>query len=201
MARLFKRLQDLFAANLDELLDRGLPQEQLFREVNAGIHNTQEALHDAQNSQRQLIQILHQHRQQAQRWRRRATQALHQDDEALARESLICQRDTETLIALLEQAQHVAQQTCQRLQAQHRTLEQQLAKAHRHAGNTPNHDTQGGAYEFLGRMGARLADMSANLGRTPADTQHQLAQNFRDIEQDAQLESELAALRREVDEK
>lgn len=199
MARLFKRLQDLFATNLDELLDRESTREQLLQQVNAGISSTREALQDAQQSQQQLMSLLHQHRQQAQRWRQRAAQALHQDDEAQAREALSCQRDIETLVAILEQARQQLRQTCERLQGQHQALEQQLAKTRRYPGDTPSDDTQGGGYEFLGRMGARLADMGASLGRQTPDPKAQLAQSFRDIEQDAKLESALAALRQELD--
>ena len=92
MPNIFKRISDILAANLNDLIDRVEDPErmvkQIIREMEDNIHIAEEGVIDAMASEKQLQKDLEQHRHQAATWRQRAEEALRADQEDLARAAL-----------------------------------------------------------------------------------------------------------------
>lgn len=208
MARLFKRLQDLFAANLNEVLNREDNPDavlgQAIGELQESLAASRDAVIDALTSEKQLHRELETQRRQAQRWQERASRALNSENEILAREALARKRDFDAIVQALAQSHQLAQQTTARLKSRLAALEQKLTETReaqhqlRAEPRADAGDSAGDGQEFLGRMGARLAKLSANLkgGNSAAD--EDLARNFQSIEEEARVESELADLKRNL---
>ena len=89
---LFKRINDVICANINDLLDRVEDPErmikQIIREMEMNISNAREGVVEAVASEKQLGKELDSHRDKAEEWRARGEQALRAGNEALAREAL-----------------------------------------------------------------------------------------------------------------
>ena len=76
MANLFKRISDVIAANLNDLVDRVEDPErmikQLIREMEENIASAREGVIDAVASEKQLAKELEHQRRQAEDWQQRA---------------------------------------------------------------------------------------------------------------------------------
>ena len=96
MPNIFKRISDVLAANLNDLIDRVEDPErmvkQIIREMEDNIRIAEEGVIDALASEKQLQKDLEQHRHQAATWRQRAEEALRADQEDLARAALTRKR-------------------------------------------------------------------------------------------------------------
>ena len=98
MPNIFKRISDILAANLNDLIDRVEDPErmvkQIIREMEDNIRIAEEGVIDAMASEKQLQKDLEHHRHQAATWRQRAEEALRADQEDLARAALTRKKST-----------------------------------------------------------------------------------------------------------
>src|ERR687888_1380272 len=135
MPNIFKRISDVLAANLNDLIDRVEDPErmvkQIIREMEDNIRIAEEGVIDAMASEKQLQKDLEHHRQQAATWRQRAEEALRADKEDLARAALTRKKEHDQIITTLEPAWEAAQQTSEQLKAQLHALEAKLEEARR----------------------------------------------------------------------
>jgi phage shock protein A len=135
MPNIFKRISDVLAANLNDLIDRVEDPErmvkQIIREMEDNIRIAEEGVIDAIASEKQLHKDLEHHRQQAATWRQRAEEALRADQEDLARAALTRKKEHDQIITTLEPAWEAAQHTSEQLKAQLHALEAKLEEARR----------------------------------------------------------------------
>jgi len=135
MPNIFKRISDVLAANLNDLIDRVEDPErmakQIIREMEENIRIAEEGVIDAIASEKQLHQDLEHHRQQSATWRQRAEEALRTDQEDLARAALTRKKEHDQIITPLESAWEAAQHTSAQLKAQLHALEAKLEEARR----------------------------------------------------------------------
>ena len=105
MPNIFKRISDILAANLNDLIDRVEDPErmvkQIIREMEDNIRIAEESVIDAIASEKQLQKDLEHHRQQAATWRQRAEEALRADQEDLARAALTRKKEHDQIITTL----------------------------------------------------------------------------------------------------
>ena len=135
MPNIFKRISDVLAANLNDLIDRVEDPErmvkQIIREMEDNIRIAEEGVIEAMASEKQLQKDLEHQRQQAATWRQRAEEALRADQDDLARAALTRKKEHDQIITTLEPAWEAAQHTSEQLKAQLHALEAKLDEARR----------------------------------------------------------------------
>jgi phage shock protein A len=133
--RIFARLSDLIAANVNALLDRAEDPAKMIAQV---IRDMEDGLADARRyaataiaAERRLGRELDQNRTQAEFWRAKARTALTLDREDLARRMIARKKEHDALVSSLE-AQHAQTvQTTVQVRTALRALEARLAEARR----------------------------------------------------------------------
>ncbi|AUB81109.1 PspA/IM30 family protein [Candidatus Thiodictyon syntrophicum] len=221
MANLFKRLGDVIAANLNELVDRVEDPErmikQIIREMEENIQNAREGVVDALASEKQLAKELEHQRRQSGEWQERARSALTAGNETLAREALLRKKEHDGIVASLETSWESARRTSERLKAQLRALEAKLEEARLKKGSLVARQRAAQAFEqmdqvrdrfktgldldhSLGRMADRVGEMEARMEAREelAGEYSQLEREFLRLETNVEVEAELAALRKEI---
>ncbi len=221
MANLFKRLGDVIAANLNDLVDRVEDPErmikQIIREMEENIQNAREGVVDALASEKQLAKELEHQRRQSGEWQERARAALTAGNETLAREALLRKKEHDGIVASLETSWESARRTSERLKAQLRALEAKLEEARLKKGSLVARQRAAQAFEqmdqvrdrfqtgldldhSLGRMADRVGEMEARMEAREelAGEYSQLEREFLRLEANVEVEAELAALRKEI---
>jgi phage shock protein A len=221
VANLFKRLGDVIAANLNELVDRVEDPErmikQIIREMEENIQNAREGVVDALASEKQLAKELEHQRRQSGEWQERARSALTAGNETLAREALLRKKEHDGIVASLETSWESARRTSERLKAQLRALEAKLEEARLKKGSLVARQRAAQAFEqmdqvrdrfktgldldhSLGRMADRVGEMEARMEAREelAGEYSQLEREFLRLETNVEVEAELAALRKEI---
>jgi phage shock protein A len=221
VANLFKRLGDVIAANLNDLVDRVEDPErmikQIIREMEENIQNAREGVVDALASEKQLAKELEHQRRQSGEWQERARSALTAGNETLAREALLRKKEHDGIVASLETSWESARRTSERLKAQLRALEAKLEEARLKKGSLVARQRAAQAFEqmdqvrdrfqagldldhSLGRMADRVGEMEARMEAREelAGEYSQLEREFLRLETNVEVEAELAALRKEI---
>ena len=138
MPNIFKRISDILAANLNDLIDRVEDPErmtkQIIREMEENIRLAEEGVIDAMASEKQLLKDLEHHRQQSAEWHQRAAEALRASKEDLARAALGRKKEHDQIVKTLEPSWEAARHTSEHLQAQLHALEAKLEEARRKRG-------------------------------------------------------------------
>jgi phage shock protein A len=221
MPNIFKRISDVLAANLNDLIDRVEDPErmvkQIIREMEDNIRIAEEGVIDAMASEKQLQKDLEHHRQQAATWRQRAEEALRVDKEDLARAALTRKKEHDQIIATLEPAWEAAQHTSEQLKAQLQALEAKLEEARRKRSTLVARQRAVEAREYLDqtmtslqagfdasdnftRMEDRVSEMEAKIAARAElrRDKTRLEREFRDLEVAKEVENELATLRQKL---
>jgi phage shock protein A len=217
---IFSRLSDLFAANLNALLDRAeepeVMLEQTIREMEEAHGRARRFAAVAIAAERRLGHDRDDNRGQAQRWQARAQEALAAGREDLARGALARKQEHEDLVRNLQDEHAEAAQAGQSARTALRALEARLAEArarqrvlvarHRTAQvriEVYRHLDTGGAH--FGASQARfdrLADrLSQRVEELAAEAElydlSGLEAEFTDLERRLAIDRELEAMRRE----
>ena len=133
--RLFRRIGDIIAANLNDLVDRFEDPEvmlkQAIREMETMIEETTGAAARAIASERLLAKDLADHERKARRWHARAEEAVVQGDDDLARQAIARAQEHEALAHALIEQRSAAQQTAQALRDQVNAMRAKQAEARR----------------------------------------------------------------------
>ena len=221
MANLFKRISDVIAANLNDLVDRVEDPErmikQLIREMEENINSAREGVVDALASEKQLAKELDSQRRQAEEWHSRARRALEAGNEALAREALLRKKEHDGIVANLEASWESARRTGDRLKAQLRALEAKLEEARLKKGSLVARQRAAQACEQMdrvsdrfqtgldldhsfGRMTDKVGEMEARMeARAELYGEYsEIEREFLKMETNSEVEAELAALRKEL---
>ena len=221
MPSIFKRISDVLAANLNELIDRVEDPErmvkQIIREMEENIRIDEEGVIDAMASEKQLLKDLEHHRQQSTAWHQRAEEALRASKEDMARAALGRKKEHDQIVKTLEPSWEAARNTSEQLKAQLQALETKLEEARRKRGTLVARQRAVEAQQQLDqttasmragldasanftRMEDRLAEMEA---RTAARAElrgdrSRLEREFRDLQVDKEVENELAELKKKM---
>jgi len=221
MPSLFKRINDVINANINDLVDRvedpGRMIKQIIREMEENIRVAKDGVIDAITSEKHLLKDLEHHRCQSQDWEKKAEIALQTHTDDLARTALLRKKEHDQIIKTLEPSWQSAKRTSERLKAQLRSLEakleearrkrstllarQRAAEARQHMDHTLTNMQAGlDAHTNFARMEDRVAEIEA---RTEAmeevnDAATQMEKDFLAMEIEAEVDSELAALKKKV---
>ncbi|AFL74398.1 PspA/IM30 family protein [Thiocystis violascens] len=221
MASLFKRISDVLAANLNDLVDRVEDPErmikQLIREMEENVNSAREGVIDALASEKQLARELEHQRGQAGEWHHRARLALESGNEALAREALLRKKEHDGIAANLQTSWESAQRTGERLKSQLRALEMKLEEARLKKGSLVARQRAAQAREQMGQVNDRFQtglDLDHSFGCMAGKVDEmearmeardelygeysQVEREFLKMEVDSEVEAELAALKRET---
>lgn len=221
MVNIFKRLNDVITANINDLIDRVEDPErmikQIIREMEENIRQAKDGVIDAIASEKKLEKEVVAHREQAAKWQEKAEGALKVGNEDLARAALLRKNEHQRMLKSTEPAWKAAVNTSATLKNQLRALEgkldeakrkkstlvarQRAAEASQHMERTSTAFENGlRTYDNFGRMEERVAEIEA---RTEAITElnrdsSDLEREFLDMEADTEVEAELAALKAKV---
>jgi phage shock protein A len=221
MPNIFKRISDVLAANLNDLIDRVEDPErmikQIIREMEDNIRVAEEGVIDAMASEKQLQKDLEHHRQQAATWRQRAEEALRAGQEDLARAALIRKKEHDQISTTLEPAWETAQRTSAQLKAQLHALEAKLDEARRKRSTLVARQRAVEARDYLdqtmtsiqagfdasanfARMEDRVSEMEAKIAARAElrRDKTRLEREFHDLGVATEVENELAALRKQL---
>ena len=223
MANLFARISDVITANISELIDRVEDPEkmikQIIREMEENIGRAKEGVVDAIASEKTLQQNVDRHSREAKTWQEKARIALKDSKEDLARQALIRKNEHDTILKSLEPALESAQGASASLKAQLKALEAKLDEAKLKRSSLVARQRAAEAMHGMtkldasfkkgldaeakfGRMEEKVADMEA---RTQAVTEvysdaDPVELEFLDMQVQNEVDAELAALKRELDE-
>jgi phage shock protein A len=221
MTSLFKRINDVLNANINDLIDRVEDPErmvkQIIREMEDNISKAKEGVVDAIASEKQLQKELESNQKQVADWLARAEIALRNNNEELARAALARKKEHEAIVKTLEPSWQAAKTISDRLKAQLHALEAKLDEARRkrtslaarqHAAHARQQmdktlsQFESGikAQSNFERMEDRVAEMEA---RTEAleelsNDRSQLEKEFLDLKTHAEIDDELQSLKKKV---
>ena len=222
MSSLFKRISDVIAANINDMIDRVEDPErmikQIIREMEENIRLAKDGVVEAIASEKRLQQEVEGHRRQAEAWQARAETALREGKEDLARAALARRKEHERILASLEPAWESAVNTSASLKAQLRALEAKLEEAKRKRGTLVARHRAAEARGQMEAIGARLQDgleaeksflrMEDRVAEMEARTlamaevnseRSTLEREILAMETDTEVEAELAALKRKLE--
>jgi phage shock protein A len=120
--RLFRRIGDIIAANLNVLVDRFEDPEvmlrQAIREMEAMIDDATAGAARAIASERLLVRDLADHEQKARRWNARAEEAVRSGDDDLARQAITRGFEHQAMAQALQEQRSSAERSAQALRSQ-----------------------------------------------------------------------------------
>lgn len=174
----FSRLTDIVTCNLSQILanetDPSVALGTIIAEMREGLAGANRSVKTAQNNVQRLEDELAFHRTEIAKWHDRAKTALGAGNEEDARDALTRKKETEDVLAGLEQQSEAAVNTRNHLQTMLRALEGRLADAVRRQSESVQSDDS-----------------------TVADRQVEAATDVT-TERNQQVEDELEKLRREL---
>lgn len=218
MTNIFKRINDVLSANINDLIDRVEDPErmvkQIIREMEENILRAREGVVDAIASEKKLQKELEYNRQQAAEWLGKAETALRTGNEGLARSALARKKEHDDIVKALEPAWQSANATSGRLKNQLRALEAKLEEARRKRGTLvarqraaeardqldqtlSRFDDGFAAHLQFSRMEDKVADMEARSAALDElnDLSSPLEKEFLDLEVRHEVDAELEKLK------
>ncbi len=187
----FSRLTEIVTCNLNNLLaeaaDPAVAIREIIQEMEEGVGGARRSCQTAATNEQRLSTEMDGHRTQISFWTAKAREELGRNNEVAAREALLRKREIEDLLAALQQQLQAAAATREQLQTTLRALEARLAdarrKEHELAATTALQDT------------AVLDQQSTAMGSSPRRADLDVPV---DRQRAAQIEDDLEALRREL---
>jgi len=218
MTNIFKRINDVLSANINDLIDRVEDPErmvkQIIREMEENILRAREGVVEAIASEKKLQKELESNRQLAADWLGKAETALRTGNEGLARSALARKKEHDDIVKALEPAWQSANATSERLKNQLRALEAKLEEARRKRGTllarqraaeardqldqTLSRFEDGfAAHQQFSRMEDKVADMEARSAALDEldNLSSPLEKEFLDLEVRQEVDAELEKLK------
>jgi len=221
MTHIFKRINDVISANINDLIDRVEDPErmikQIIREMEENISKAREGVVDSIASEKQLQKELEINQKQSAEWLGKAETALLNNNDELARSALARKKEHDNICKVLEPSWESAKNTSEKLKAQLKALEAKLEEARRkrsslvarqHAAEArqqmdktlSNFEEGIKVQSKFQRMEDRVTEMEA---RTEAieelrDDRTQLERDFLDMEIHAEIDDELQKLKQKI---
>jgi phage shock protein A len=224
MTNLFKRINDVISANINELIDRVEDPErmvkQIIREMEENISKAREGVVEAIASEKQLQKELESNQKQVADWLAKAQTALQHNNDDLARAALARKKEHEAISKVLEPSWLSAKNTSDKLKSQLKALEAKLEEARRkrtslaarqHAAQarqqmdkTLEHFQTGiNAQGNFDRMEDKVAALEAKAEAVEElrSDSSKLELEFLDMELNAEIDAELLSLKQQVEPK
>lgn len=222
MTNLFIRITDVISANINHMIDRVEDPERMIRqiilEMEDNIRRAEEGVLDAITSEKQLAHELNHHRSQSEKWQEKAETALIADNEELARAALVRKKEHDRIVTDMEISWEAAADTSKKLKHQLHQLQNKLEEARRKRSTlvarkrvaeasqqihqTQKHFQRGlDARDKFIRMEDRVSEIEART-EAVAELYDESSDLEREIDQlgtNAQVDSELEALRKKVE--
>lgn len=215
---LLQRLRRIISSNLNALLDRAEnPQrmlDELIKEMEATVRETQDKTAKAIAGLQQLHRKLEEQRELAAQWEQRAEQALREGNEELARQALRRKRRHDTAIAQLQEQAERQQDAVDALKQSLTALREKLeearsqrevlkarlasAEAQKAAAEATGYTPDTSAFDEFERMAERIETRSDELEAAAALDVDRLAAQFDEQEEEKAVEEELQRLRQKV---
>jgi len=212
--RLFQRIGDIIAANLNDLVDRYEDPEvmlkQAIREMDTMIESATAGAARAIAGERLLSKDLSDHEQKTAQWRARAEEGVSRGDDDLARQAIARAHEHEAMAQALREQRTSAEQTAQALRRQVAALKAKAAEARRKlasladrrqtAGISRVQHTTVGAYSSRTNGFARFERMHHQIEQAEAEAEA-LTELYEsaDVSIDAEIESREQARRVEAE--
>lgn len=160
MVSIFKRINDIITANINDLIDRVEDPErmikQVINEMEESIAKAKDGVIEAIASEKQLKKQLDDNRRMAEEWYRKAEDALSHGKEDMARSALVRKKEYDDICKALEPSWQTAQHTSEMLKNQLRALEAKLEEAKRKRGTLVARQR---SYEARQQMDATLSHL------------------------------------------
>ncbi|ALG67043.1 PspA/IM30 family protein [Beggiatoa leptomitoformis] len=224
MFSIFRRVNDILNANVNDLLDKVEDPErmikQLIREMEEQIASAKDGVVHAIASEKQLLRELEQQKAQSAEWQNKAETALRAYKEDLARSALQRKTEIDNVIRNLEPAWQTAKTTSERLKNQLRQLEnkveetkrkqgalvarQRAAQARQQMGKTLDRFQQGlDTQSRFDRLEDRIGEMEAYSEAMAEvdDTQSELDKEFAKLESTQEVDTLMAELKIKIQQK
>jgi phage shock protein A len=221
MPSIFKRINDIITANINDLIDRVEDPErmikQIIREMEDNINRAKEGVIDAIASEKQLYKDLEHNRRQSAEWLHKAEEALNTGQEDLARMALTRKKEHDNILKALEPSWEAAKATSEQLKAQLHALEakleearrkrstlvarQRAAEARQYMDTTLSHVQAGlDAQANFARMEDKVAEIEARAEAMAEvnSSASRIEKEFLDMEVKLEVENELAALKKKM---
>lgn len=221
MTNIFKRLNDIISANINDLIDRVEDPErmikQIIREMEENITRARGGVIDAIASEKLLFKDLDSQRRQSAEWLKKAEGALEAGQEDMARIALTRKKEHDNIIKALEPSWESAKATSERLKTQLHAIEAKLEEAKRKRGTLvarqravqarevmdetlSRFQTGLDAHANFGRMEDKVAAMEARveaMDELRSDSSR-VEKDFLEMETEREVDNELAALKKKV---
>ena len=224
MSSLFKRINDIVTANINDLIDRVEDPErmikQIIREMEDNIRRAKDNVIDAVASEKRLHREVASHRDQAHEWEQKAESALASGNEDLARAALLRKKEHDGVLKSLVPAWEAAKNTSAALQDQLRALEAKLEEAKRKRGTLVARQRAAQARQHMeqtkvtfdnglatesnfARMEDKVSEIEAQAEAIVEVNSGSagLEREFQDMELQAEVDAELAALKNKLKDK
>lgn len=218
---IFSRVSDIINANISDLLDRAEDPEKMVKlliyEMEEQIAEAREGVTKAVAGEKKLEANLSKHRTAAAEWHAKAEHAVTREDEALARKCLARKKEHEKIADGLQPQWERARRTSDTLTNDLRRLEEKLEEAIRRRDSLIARQMAAEAQKQVQGVGPAMERIERNLSkfdrmeRRVEDLEAEAAAaaqvaNFRleldrellQAEQEAEVESDLAALKLQV---
>lgn len=223
MALWFTRMNDVINANINNMIDKLEDPERMIRliitEMEENILRAREGVLDAISSEKRLAYELKIHKRDSEKWKNKAKKALVMKNERLAREALIRKQEFERIIRNLQDSYETARKTAEQLKKRLHSLEdklreanikrstlaarQKVAQARQQVGRTVDYFQKGlDTTNKFNRMEEKVleielrAEAIEHLDNDACD----LEAEFETLEMEQEVNEELSALRKAIEE-
>jgi phage shock protein A len=197
---IFKRIQDIISANLNDLVAGYEDPEQMLRqavrEMEDAIHKARPDVAKAMANEKTIGRELAANSSQASTWEERAVAAVESGDDKLARKALERKKEYEKIVAALTDQNIAAQEASQMLRRQLEAMEAKLADAQRRLSTLVARNR---AAEIRTKMAT--ADVAVRLDEDDAFAKFdRLSKKVEMAEAEAEAMAELARARKPAEE-
>ena len=190
MTNIFKRINDVINANINDLIDKVEDPErmikQIIREMEDNIRYSKEGVITAIASEKRLFREVEQHRAKYEQWQNKAEIAIKNNNEELARAALGQKKEHEKIINRVEPMWQASARTSSDLKHQLRQLEDKLIDARRKQGSLVARQRAAQTQEYMINTGI---DFDSHL--IAQDNFNRMEDKVMEMEARAQARSEL----------
>ena len=190
MTNIFKRINDVINANINDLIDKVEDPErmikQIIREMEDNIRYSKEGVITAIASEKRLFREVEQHRAKYEQWQSKAEIAIKNNNDELARAALGQKKEHEKIINRVEPMWQAAARTSSDLKHQLTQLEDKLIDARRKQGSLVARQRAAQTQEYMINTGI---DFDSHL--IAQDNFNRMEDKVMEMEARAQARSEL----------
>ena len=220
----FSRVSDIINANVSDLLDRAEDPEKMVKmlifEMEEQIDTARQGIAKAIAGEKKLEVNLKKNRGEAEAWHAKAEAAIGRGDDELARKCLTRKKEHEAIADSLQPQWERARQTSDSLKSDLRRMEEKLDEAVRRRDSlvarqmaaeaqkevqsvAPSMDRAQRSFAKFDRMERRVEDMEAEAAALAelSNMSSEFSREVEDKQRDAEVELELAALKKQAESK